>query len=287
MEAETSSRGAILGLMMTWDLLVQQWWLQVTSAVVAALVVAGILAFFSKTVRDKFWRPIGRALRWPLTVRLTTTRRQGAAAAETKKIRDDAELTAQRFNEVCDLLGVKPIRADSTIVRERIEQLQGAKDAAWGHAQEQIDATQSLAKKQLADQVRRGAEQAETAREFGKAEGRAEAIAEVEAERAVPLLRPVWRIDELGSADAFVLKNTQHSVEVSNISVEAASGEFLFAGATQMRGKLERHFEFYGQKTDRGRRLGVDFTVKWQDAHGTWWSQVVVIEREPRRMTVL
>lgn len=309
---------------MTWDELVQQWWVQATSGLAVGLALMGIAAFFSKTVRDKFWKPIGRAIRWPFaTVRFTTAKRQKTLADElqsarasleansefyaqlcdalgivmlsgdqqlidrARQLRDDAEKNARRFKEVCDLLEVWPVREDSTVVVERITRLREAKDEAWAHAKGQIEAAQSLAAKQLADQARRGSELAETARELGRAEGHAKAMAEVEAERAAPLLRPVWRIDPLGTADAFILKNTQHSVETSNVSVDASTAEFLFAGATQMRGRLDHHLEFYGQKTERGRRLGVDFTVKWQDANGDWFSQVVSIEREPRRMTVL
>lgn len=271
---------------MTWEALVQQWWVQATSAIAAALAVAGIAAIFSAKVRARFWTPIGHALRWPFSLRLTTKKRIAALVTEATELRAGEALTKQRFDEVCELLDVRPIRADSTIVRERIERLQQASGAAWEHAEQQIDATKSLAARQVADEVRRGADLAKAEREAGKAEGRAEAEAEIEAKRAVPLLRPVWRIDPLGTADAYVLKNTQHSVEVSNVSVDASTGEFLFAGATQMRGPFDHHFEFYGQKTDGGRRLGVDFTVKWQDANGEWWDQVVSIEREPRRATV-
>ncbi|RDV46666.1 hypothetical protein DOE76_01065 [Leifsonia sp. ku-ls] len=310
--------------MMTWDELVQQWWVQATSGLAVGLALMGIAAFFSKTVRDKFWKPIGRAIRWPFaTIRFTTAKRQKALADElqsaraslaansefyaqlsdalgvvmlsgdqqligrVRQLRDDAEKNARRFKEVCDLLEVWPVREDSTVVVERITRLRDAKDAAWAHAKEQIEAAQSLAEKQLADQARRGGELAETARELGRAEGHAKAMAEVEAERAVPLLKPAWRIDPLGTADAFILKNTQHSVDISHVSVDAPTGEFQFAGATQMRGAFDRTFEFYGQKTESGRRLGVDFVVKWQDAHGEWWTQVVKVEREPRRMTVL
>lgn len=271
---------------MTWDELVQQWWVQATSAIAATLAVAGIAAIFSAKVRAKFWSPIGHAIRWPLSLRLTTKKRMDALIRDARQLRADEALTKQRFEEVCELLDVRPIRSDSTIVRERIERLQEASGAAWEHAEQQIDATKALAARQIAEEARRGVELAKAEREAGKAEGRAEAEAEVAAQRAVPLLRPAWRIDPLGGADAYVLKNTQQGVDISNVSVDAPSSQFLFAGATQTQGPFDRHFEFYGQKTDGGRRLGVEFTVKWQDAHGEWWTQVVSIEREPRRAVI-
>lgn len=271
---------------MTWEQIVQEWWVQWTSGLAVVIAVAIFAGLRSERFREGFLKPIGKALRWPFSLRLTTKKRIDALVKEATELRAGEALTKQRFDEVCELLDVWPVRADSTIVRERIERLQQASGAAWEHAEQQIDATKSLAARQLADAAKLGAEHAKSEREAGKAEGRAEVEAEVAAQRAVPLLRPVWRIDPLGTADAYVLKNTQHSVEISNVSVDASTGEFLFDGATQMQGPFDHHFEFYGQKTAGGRRLGVDFTVKWQDAHGEWDTQVVSIEREPRRSVV-
>lgn len=278
-----------------------------------------VLRLFSKRLSQKLWR----ALRWPFSLRLTTTKRQRARAAELKQertraqefhafynklgdalgivaisgdqqlldriaqIRDTADTNARRFQEVCDLLGVRPLLADSTVVVERIQRLQEASAEAWSHAQGQIEATKSLAVHEAAEIERAHQLALEQATEAGRAQGRAAAESDAEAKRAVPLLRPVWRIDPVGTADAFVLKNTQHGVEISNVSVDASTGDFQFAGATQMRGGFDGRFEFYGQKTEYGRRLGVDFSVKWQDAHGEWWGQVVRVPAEPRRMTVL
>lgn len=272
---------------MTWDELVQQWWVQATSAIAAALIVAGTLAIFSQRVRDGFWAPIGRAVRWPFGLRVTTKSRINALRRSASELRSHAELTKRRFDEVCELLDVRPVRADSTIVRERIERLQQMADLAQAHAQQQIEANNSLAALQVTQANQRGAEIAKTEREAGRVEGRAEAMAEIEAQRAVPLLRPVWRIDQLAVGDAFVLSNTQDGVSISNVSVDASSGELVFAGPTQTRGAFDGRLEFRGRKTDFGRRLGLDITVKWQDTHGEWWAQTVRIEREPSQMTVL
>lgn len=53
-------------------------WLPLLVTIVGGLALAGILAIFSRTVRDKFWKPIGRRLRWLTTVRVTTVARQEA-----------------------------------------------------------------------------------------------------------------------------------------------------------------------------------------------------------------
>lgn len=283
------------------------------------MLAAVVLRLFSKRLSQKLWR----ALRWPFSLRLTTTKRQHARAAELEEartraqefhafykklgdalgivmvsgdqqlldriaqIRDTADTNARRFQDVCDLLGVQPVLADSTIVVERIQRLQEASAEAWSHAQGQIEAAKSLAVQQAAEVESAHQQALEEATEAGRAQGRAAAESEAEAKRAAPLLRPVWRIDPVGTADAFVLKSTQHGVDISNVSVDAPTGDFQFAGATQTTGSFDRHFEFYGQKTEHGRLFGVDFSVKWQDAHGEWWGQVVRVQAEPRRMHVL
>lgn len=265
----------------------ETWLITIVGGTAAALLATWIGSLLSAAFKEKVWKPVWRWLTWPLTLRPTTSTRKKALADELASKTLEAEQAKARFKEICDLLGAPAVMKDSTGAQERIAHLRAAKETAWAHAQEQIEATQSLAKQQLLDQARRGSELAETAREQGLQAGRAAAMAEVEAQRAVPLLKPAWRIDPLGTADAFILKNTQHSVDISNVSVDAPTGEFQFDGATQMRGAFDHTFEFYGQKTESGRRLGVDFLVKWQDAHDEWWTQVVKVEREPRRMTVL
>lgn len=61
---------------MTEDDWLKLWWLPLLVTIVGTLVVAGVLAIFSRTVRDKFWKPIGGGLRWLTTLRVTTTVRQ-------------------------------------------------------------------------------------------------------------------------------------------------------------------------------------------------------------------
>jgi len=58
----------------TGDEILRLWWIPIGVATVGGLTVAGILAIFLKPVRERFWKPLGRALRWPFTLRPTTTR---------------------------------------------------------------------------------------------------------------------------------------------------------------------------------------------------------------------
>lgn len=279
----------------------EAWLIAIVGGAGAAVLAAGVLAIFSKGVRDKVWKPIGRGIRWLLSIRFTTSARQAAGERLAADLRERAESSARRFQEVCDLLDVTPVLSDSSLVPERIQQLQEAAAEAWAHsnaevaaarahAQEQIAATQALAQTQIGEELRINEGQIELARNTayheGHAAGRAEVTAEVEAQRAIPSLRPVWRIDEAGPA-AMSLRNTQEGVEVSNVSVEAPTGDFKFAGSTQLRGRFDGPWVFAGERTRDGRVLGVNFTVKWQDANSDWWAQEVRVDREPRRITVL
>lgn len=308
---------------MTWDVLMQQWWVQVTSAIAAGLALMAVAAIFSATVRNKFWKPIGHAIRWPfVTIRFTTAKRQRALAADleeaqkslarnaefydqlgdalgivllsgdkqlidrVRQLRDDAEKNARRFKEVCDLLEVWPVREDSTIVVERITRLQEAKDEAWAHAKEQIEATQSLAKKQLADQARRGGELAETAKELGRTEGHATAMAEVEAQRAVPQLRPTWRVVEVADGH-FDLRNSQSGFnpkDIQNVSIEAPMLDFAFDGSNQWPGYFPGMVGFEGHRIGK---LSIRFVVRWQDRLGDHKAGEAVLEGKPRRAVVL
>lgn len=232
------------------------WIAPIIEGTIATVLAAGILSSFSKAARRRLWKPAFRRVGWLFTLRLTTTKRIEQEQAELLRLRGQAA----QFNVT---LKETYAKAQESVAEQR-DELEREAEARHG--------------KFLANVV--------AEREAARAKGRAEALAEVEQERAVPLLRPVWRIDRHGEADVYVLKNTQDGVRISNVSVDASTREFHFAGATQMRGDFDRHFEFYGEKTDFGRRLGVDFTVKWQDANGDWRTQAVHVDRDPRRTFV-
>lgn len=58
-------------------------------AIVSGLAIAAILAIFVKPVRERFWKPIGRGIRWLFTLRLTTTKRIALWEAEYESLRNE------------------------------------------------------------------------------------------------------------------------------------------------------------------------------------------------------
>lgn len=308
----TSLRGVTSG---------EAWLIAIVGGAIAAVLGAGLLRLFSKELSAKVWR----VLRTPLTLRITTAKRQRAAADKLKaaekglqsnaefyaalcevlgvvmlsgdkqlidrvrQLREKSDLNEKRFKEVCDLLEVWPVREDSTVVPERIAALREAKELAAAHAREQIEATQSLAQQQLADQTRRAAELAETARELGRSEGHAQAMAEVEAQRAAPLLRPVWRalrVDE----DVFQLKNTQDGIlvtDVQDVSLEVPLRDFVFHGSNQWPGFFPGEVTFSGELAGAGKRFGANLVIRWRDANGDHRHGELLVPPAPRRAVVL
>jgi hypothetical protein len=271
---------------MAWDVLVQQWWVQVTAGIVVGLVVAGVLAVLSKKFRSRVWAPVGRALRWPLTLRVTTSIRQRALADELTRQTVEAEQAKARFKEICDLLGAPAVMMNSTGAEERIAQLREAKEAAWAHARKEIEAAKSLAQRELAEEARRGAELAETARELGRTEGHAHAMAEVEAQRARPELKPTWRVVEMADGH-FKLRNSQsgmNALDISYVSLEAPMLDFAFDGSNQWPGHFPGEMDFEGRRIGR---MSIRFMVRWQDRRGDHHAGEAVLEGKRRRATVL
>jgi len=120
----------------------------------------------------------------------------------------------------------------------------------------------------------------------GKADGHAEAQAEFALQRAVPLLRPSWRVASLSKSD-FVLQNTQSEVTMSDVSIRAEMGDFEFLSDTQGPGPFGDQRSFTGRRMGAGRKLGVKFTLSWRDANGDWHRGEVWIEREPIKAITL
>lgn len=270
---------------MTDEQLWQQGWLGLFVTVVGGLILAALLSMLSGTARAKFWRPLRDRVRtglsWLKGLEVSTARQRAATAVAVGRL----ELDSRRFKEVCDLLQVWPVREDSTVVVERITRLQEARDEAWAHAKEQVEATQSLAKKQLADQARHGAELAENARELGRTEGHAEAMAEVETQRAVPQLRPTWRVVEVADGH-FDLRNSQSGFnpkDIQDLSLEAPMLDFAFDGSNQWPGYFPGMVGFEGRRIGR---LTVRFVVRWRDSLGDPCVGEAVLEPKPRRATV-
>lgn len=260
----------------------------IAGTVIAAVVIDRLLPA-GKTVRRRFWRPIWNVVRWPFTLRLTTTRRQGELAAQGSKVRRDAA----RFREVCDLLGVWPVREDSTVVPERVQRLRDAAGEAQRSADKQVaamevrlrnevEATRALARKEIQDQLRINEGQGELARETGRQEGYAEAMLEVAAQREVRLTKPVWRVQKSESA-AIELSNVQEDAVVSDVGIFAAMGDFAFDSANQWAGPFTEPVRFLGQRVGTGRSLDVTFKVRYRDANGDYETGEAVLAREPRQ----
>lgn len=272
--------------MLTWDALVQQWWLQVAAGLAVFIVTAGIVAIFSNRVRERFWVPVGRSLWLPFTVRLTTTRRQREVDAQVAGLAADRELAERRFKEVCDLLGVRPLLPDSTIVVERIEGLQIAAVAAREHAESQIAATQEVAKKQIRDEQIINEGQLALQRRSGQQEGYAQAMTEVGEQRAIPLSKPVWRVEKDEHPDQYTLRNVQPDALATDVRIEPVLGMFSFDSPNQWPGGPFRSQTFVGDRMGAGRTLEVDFKVHYRNAIGDWNVGQAVLAREPRRVIV-
>ncbi|MCS3844802.1 hypothetical protein [Microbacterium sp. AK031] len=235
---------------------------------VAAILASWALAFFSKVFRDRFWVPLGNALRWPFTLRITTVNRiRKAGEAVTRLGRENERLRADV--EKATNLGAAHVAATQEL------------------AKQELQAAQAQAKYEALEQVRRGGELAETAREYGRMQGRAEAMAEVEAERAAPQLQPQWRIEDVKDSDIFVLKNTQPSVHISDVSLLPPMGDFAFSGPSQWPGAMENAIIFHGERQANGRSFGVRFVVRWRDLNGDHKVGEIFLDKEQRRMTVL
>lgn len=265
----------------------EAWLIAIVGGALATVLAAGLLRIFSRAALSrKIWQAVSGWVRWPLSLRVTTSARQAAAAATTSKLRDAAETNARKYREVCDVLDVRPVRADSTLVVERIQRLQEASIEAWKHARDQIEATHSLAVQEAARAENEHRLALVAATEAGAEQGRAAALAEIEAQRAVRLPQPVWRVDELQDSDVLILRNTQPDVVVSDVSLQVPLGDFAFAGPSQWPGRSTGVVEFRGTRQGNGRAFGVRFIVHWRDAHGDPRVGEAFVDKSPRKASV-
>jgi hypothetical protein len=204
------------------DEIMTLWWIPIGVVIIGGLALAGILAIFLKPVRERFWKPVGRALCWLFTLRLITTHRLKVLSDERESL----------LYEVFD-----------------------------AHSQ--------------------GRHQAAEEKQAGIAEGRAEALAEIEAERSVPLVKPNWTVSMMGGG--YTLANTQRGVSVSEVSLSAPVDKFTLDGQTQWSGKFSQMTPFKGVPTHAGRKAGVEFTVRYRDARGDWHDLPAFLDRESRQ----
>ena len=199
-------------------------------------------------------------------------------------MRADGELTAQRFKEVCDLLDVRPLLPDSTIVVDRIAQLQNAAEVA--RAQAQIEATRAQVER-IRDERIINEGQLELQRRSGQQEGYVEAMTEVAEQRAVPLSMPVWRVEKNEDAGDHTLRNVQTDALASDVRIEPVLSTFSFNSPNQWPGGPFRSQTFVGDRLGAGRTLDVEFRVHFRDANADWSVGRAVLARERRRIEVL
>lgn len=119
------------------------------------------------------------------------------------------------------------------------------------------------------------------AKQSGIAEGRALALAEIEAERSVLLMKPNWKVTP-ESARAYTLSNTQSGVSISDVALSAPADKFEFDDETQWPGDFGQLVVFGGYPTDAGRKDGVPFTVHYRDARGDWQYLPAFLDRQFR-----
>ena len=230
------------------------------------ILLLAIAASFTKGAKEKVWAPLARTVARVFTIRLTTSTRLDAAAANVAE------------------LGKRLSEADDTVSN------------AASEARVEIEATRSLALYEMArDTAARNSDHqremvalrttheaaAEAAFLGGREQGRAEALAEVAAERALPLLRPEWRIVPLED-DLFLLNNTQSGVVVSDISIQAMMGSFEFVGDSQWPGEFSGSQTFRGERIGNGRIFGVDFIIYYRDRNGDAKQGKAWIDKAPR-----
>ncbi|MFB7882764.1 hypothetical protein [Microbacterium sp. NPDC056057] len=271
----------------------EAWLIAIIGGALAGIITAAVLAIFSKRVRVRLWMPIGRALRWPLTLRVTTTRRMRARAEELERAQKQNERSNRFYADLCEALGIVVLSGDKQLL-ERIAQLRGASSsadqraaAAVAHAAEQIAATQALAVDE-ADRVSKAHQrELQSAIASARAEGRQQAIGILKEQRErSPLLRPTWRVVYLED-DRFLLNNTQSGVEISDVSIAAPLGDFEFIGDTQWPGPYSGVQQFRGRRMRNGRSFGVKFAIRYRDADGEWRAGEAWIDKEPRQAVVL
>lgn len=215
---------------MTPDDALKLWWIPLLVTVVGGLVIAGILAIFRPGVRDKFWRPLGRAVAWVFSIRLTTTKRQRDAAAEARALRERAD-AAEAGRE----------QDQKVMIAEHELRLKGL---GVTHADE------------LRAEARRGYQK-----------GLEDAAIELAMERELPRVSPVWRIDYVKDA-VWELRNTQTGAVVSDVTLECDLKRFAFTGPSQWPGPFAGVGQFEGHRLRLGQVAGVDFTVRYRDELG-------------------
>jgi hypothetical protein len=236
---------------MTGDDWVRNFWLPLL-----VLFVAAVSSAVSAKVRVIFWKPLGRALRVLVSLRLITSANRTQAANKVGGLeREIARLEG--------LMTTTEIEAERRL------------SAVHGEADRMVE----LARTDVSSQV-------EQAMAIGQARGIAAMRIEIALQRAVPHPEPAWRVIQRPADGAFELKNVQPGVVVQDVSIQAPLEAFGFNGPTQWPGKFENSLVFDGQRMRQGRLSGVVFSLKWRDLNGDWQAGEAWIEKERRTATV-
>lgn len=118
----------------------ETWLITIVGGAVAAVLATWALAAFNAAFKEKVWRPLWRWIRWPFTLRITTTRKLAfadAAAArlerENARLRTDVEkasnLGAAHVAAIQALAKQELEAAEARAKRESLEQVRG--ERSW------------------------------------------------------------------------------------------------------------------------------------------------------------
>lgn len=293
---------------------VENLWLPLVVTIVGGLILTGLASIVSRTVRRRFWRPIGRGLRWLTTLRLTTTGKV-AADRETanEMIREQqAQYVALRDESERKLGTAQVQRAALT---DQVEAARGVgfeagrasaaaelKSAlADGRAQGRAEAVaegQAEAERARAEGYASGRAEAEQARAEGYAAGKASGLAVASQQgsrvpasaRVDVVVEPVWHITQTGPKQ-FWLENVQEGVgELADVRIEAVIGEFSFSSGNQWPGTWGRGAGFSGELVSTGTAHGARMEVSWTSPDGRRRKSRTRVEpppKEPRRAVIL
>lgn len=169
--------------MLTLEQWLQQFGVQALGGFAGAVLFAVAVSLVSARARDRFWRPIGRGLRWLTTVRLTTkgevaaARRQADEAVREQK-RQHAELRGQS-ERALETAQVRIASLTDQVEAEGARQAKLVSQLNLLHEGQAAEARAQGRSEGVVEAEREAAEAVERARAEGHAAGRATAASEM------------------------------------------------------------------------------------------------------------
>jgi hypothetical protein len=228
--------------------------IRIAAAVGGGVVLLGVLA--TKSAREKIWKPVRRGIESFFGLRLSTPTRREAEAAKFAQLEGQA-------------------------AKVRQDEVKAFFDRGVEEAMRQASAADGVMRQQHERDL-------EVAKLAGQHEGREAALAEVAAQRAVPIAEPVWRVEEYGddsSQGTYALTNSELKAVVTDVVLSAEPELFAFTSSVNWPDTWV-FYRFSGQRTRQG-QAGVMFTVRWRDENGDWRSGRAWLDRLPRKGIVL